>query len=344
MSPPTTPLSSIWTRARSWTTQPADADAIAAVNELIPRGDEFWPYVRRFTMLIVLSAAIASFGLLSNSSAVVIGAMLVAPLMTPISAAAASTVMARNLRLAQSVLIIAWGTIAAVAVGYVTASFSGVTATTAQELPTEIQARTFPGLLDLGVAITAGAAAGYIIPRRSATSALPGVGIAVALVPPLATVGITWQLGFGNESGNALLLYLTNLAAIVFSVCLMLLAAGFRPLDRIGSSLARRLVVTVVAVIGVAVPLTLHTQAALRDTRLEQAVVDAVAEWDDTARIVEMQADVADGDATVELLVSGPNSPQPAWRLAQEIHDRFGAAVDLRLLYEQDELFRVSVR
>lgn len=344
MPSPTTPLESIVARARSWTIAPADADAIAAVNELIPRGDDFWPYVRRFTMLIALSAAIASFGLLSNSSAVVIGAMLVAPLMTPISAAAASTVMARNLRLVQSMLIIAWGTALAVLVGYVTASFSGVTATTAQELPSEIRARTFPGLLDLGVAITAGAAAGYIIPRRSATSALPGVGIAVALVPPLATVGITWQLGFGAESSNALLLYLTNLAAIVFSVCLMLLAAGFRPLDRVGSSLARRLVVTVVAVIGVAIPLTFHTRAALRDARLEQAVVDAVADWDDSARIVELQADVEDGDAAVELLVSGPNSPQPAWRLAQEIHDRFGSAVDLRLLYERDQLFRVSVR
>ena len=344
MPSPSTPLSSIVLRARSWTIEPADADAVDAVDQLVPSGDELWPYVRRFTMLIALSSAIAAFGLLSSSSAVVIGAMLVAPLMTPISAAAAATVMARNARLVQSLIIIVWGTALAILVGYVTASFSGVTATTAQELPSEIRARTFPGLLDLGVAITAGAAAGYIIPRRSTTSALPGVGIAVALVPPLATVGITWRLGFGSESRNALLLYLTNLAAIVFSVCLMLLASGFRPLDRVGTSLARRLVVTLVAVIGVAIPLTFHTRAALRDARLEQAVVDAVAAWDDTARIVEMQADVAGDDATVELLLSGPNSPQPAWRLGQAIHDRFGGSVDLRMLYERDELFRVSVR
>jgi uncharacterized membrane protein len=92
-----------------------------------------------------------------------------------------------------------------------------------------VRARTFPGLLDLGIAVTAGAAAGYILPRRSATSALPGVGIAVALVPPLAVVGITLEADARTESANALLLYGTNLAAIVFSAAVMLLLSGFRP-------------------------------------------------------------------------------------------------------------------
>lgn len=339
-----TPVSSLFRQFRSWAARTADREAIAAVNELMPRGDEFWPYIWRFTMLIVLSAGIASFGLLADSSAVVIGAMLVAPLMTPITAAAAATVMARNRRLAESLAIIAWGVIGAISVGWLTAALSGVTAATPQELPGEIQARTFPGLLDLGIAITAGAAAGYIAPRRSTTGALPGVGIAVALVPPLATVGITLQMGFPDQSRNALLLFLTNLAAIVFAVCVMLLAAGFRPLDRVGTSLVRRLAVTVVAVAVVAVPLTVHTRAAFEDVRLDRAVVAAVQEWDATSRIVELQADASGDHATVELLVSGPNSPQPAWELAENIRDRFGGPVDLRLLYQRDELFRVSVR
>ena len=98
------------------------------------------------------------------------------------------------------------------------------------------QAQTAASRLDvneflrrLGIAVTAGAAAGYILPRRSAMGALPGVGIAVALVPPLVVVGITWEADATSESLNALLLYGTNLAAIVFSAAVMLLFAGFRP-------------------------------------------------------------------------------------------------------------------
>ena len=339
-----TPLGSIWQSVVGWAARPPDDEALEAVEALIPQGDAFWGYVRQFASLIVLSAAIASFGLLSDSAAVVIGAMLVAPLMTPITAAAAATVMARNARLVQSLLIIAFGTVAAVAVGWACAALSGITASTAGELPGQVVARTFPGLLDLGVAITAGAAAGYILPRRSTTSALPGVGIAVALVPPLATVGITWHLGFASESWNAMLLFLTNLAAIIFTVSMMLIAVGFRPGVSTRRALARRFVITVGAVIAVAVPLTFHTQSALEDAQLRRAVVAAVQDWDGAARVVEMDASSAGGTGTVELLVSGPNPAPPAWRLAERIQDRFGGAVDLRLLYERDDVFEVSVR
>lgn len=344
MAQPDIPLTSIWQHVADWARRPPDDEAIGAVEALIPQGGAFWGYVRQFASLIVLSAAIASFGLLSDSSAVVIGAMLVAPLMTPITAAAAATVMARNARLVQSLSIIAFGTAAAIAVGWVSAAVSGITVSTAEELPGEVVARTFPGLLDLGVAITAGAAAGYILPRRSTTSALPGVGIAVALVPPLATVGITWRLGFPSESRNALLLYLTNLAAIIFTVSVMLIAVGFRPGVSVRRSLARRFVVTVGAVVAVAVPLTYHTQSALEDADLRRAVVAAVQDWDGAARVVELDASSSGNNGTVELLVSGPNPAPPAWRLAEQIQDRFGGAVDLRLLYEQDQVFEVSVR
>jgi uncharacterized membrane protein len=200
-------------------------------------------------------------------------------------------------------------------------------------------------LLDLGIAISAGAAAGYIQPRRSAISALPGVGIAVALVPPLATVGITAQLGLGVESRNAFLLYLTNLAAIVFAASIALLLSGFRPRQTSGAGALRlRLTVTLLAVALVAVPLTIHTRAVVRDLRLQRAVVDAVEAWDDDVRIVEMDADVANGSADVQLVVAGRGSARPAWQLAQEIRERSGTDVDLRLLYQSNDMFEVSVR
>jgi uncharacterized hydrophobic protein (TIGR00271 family) len=323
----------------------ADGEARDAIRELVPHGHGLGEFVLRFSALTVLSAAIAAFGLLADSGAVVIGAMLVAPLMTPILAAAAATVTADNRLLVRSVAIIALGTVLAVAVGWIVGAIAAVHVIDVGALPDEIRSRTFPGLLDLGIAISAGAAAGYIQPRRSAISALPGVGIAVALVPPLAAVGLTAQLGLGSEARNAFLLYLTNLAAIVFSAGIVLLLTGFRPRPEAGRrALRTRLAVTLAAVAVVAVPLYLHTRSAVADLRLERTVVDAVDDWDDSVRIVDVSASV-DGDvADVDLVVVGRGSAPPTWALADAIRDRFGGPVELRVFYQRDERFSVSAR
>jgi len=341
-----TPLGSIAVWIRDAVQREPSSDEHDAIEELIPQGGpEFTEYVVRFSLLIVLSASIAAFGLLADSAAVVIGAMLVAPLMTPITAAAAATVTARNERLWRALAVVAWGTVLAVAVGWLIALIAGGSVVDPRELPGEVRARTFPTLLDLGVAVAAGAAAGYILPRRSTSGALPGVGIAVALVPPLATVGITAQLGLGTDSRNAFLLFLTNLAAIIFSAGVALALTGFRPKQFRGRrALRTRMVITLVTVAVVAIPLTFHTRTTLEDLRLRRAVTDAVSAWDNEVRIVELTADAYDNRASVELLVVGRGEPRPAWQLAEEIQDRFDAAVDLRLLYQRDELYSVSVR
>lgn len=320
-------------------------DAQEAIDELVPSGDGAREYVYRFCSLIALSSSIAAFGLLADSGAVVIGAMLVAPLMMPIMGAAAAVVTADNRRLVRAVSIIALGTVLAIVVGWATSVIAGGSVIDVRALPQEIRSRTFPGLLDLGVAITAGAAAGYIQPRRSAISALPGVGIAVALVPPLATVGITFELGLGTEARNAFLLYLTNLAAIIFSAGVVMLLSGFRPHAVAGkSALGKRLVYTLLAVALVAIPLARHTRSVIRDQRLESAVVESVEDWDEDARIVDLQADVADGEAIVELLVVGVGDPEPIWALGERISERFDGPVVLSVLYQGDERFVVAVR
>jgi uncharacterized hydrophobic protein (TIGR00271 family) len=338
-----TPLGGIVTAIRDSVGGPPSDDALEAVDELIPEDDEFTAYLARFLVLIILSSGIAAFGLLANSAAVVIGAMLVAPLMTPITAAAAATVMARNRRLLRSLVVIACGTVGAIAVGYLTAELAGTQVTGVTDLPSEVAARTFPGLLDLGIAITAGAAAGFILPRRSTSGALPGVGIAVALVPPLAAVGITLEVGASTQAANAFLLYLTNLAAIVFAASVMLILAGFRP-DGRGRGLARRLAITLVAVLVVAIPLTLHTRSALEDVSLRRSVAAAVVDWDDTVRVVEFTADAQEGRAVVDLLITGPNAQRPTWELADEIRSRFDGPVDLRLEYQRNRQSTASVR
>lgn len=179
-----------------------------------------------FYMLISLSAIIAGLGLMSNSAAVVIGAMLVAPLMSPIVGMGMAVVLgdARFLRL----------TTGAVAKGALLAIFVGMLAglllrAMQMELSAEILARTRPSLLDLGIALFSGLAAAYALSRSDAAGALPGVAIAAALVPPLATVGITFAAGYFWQSLGALLLFVTNLVSISSATALMFLVLGFRP-------------------------------------------------------------------------------------------------------------------
>ena len=135
-------------------------------------------------MLIILASTIAYYGLLQSSAAVIIGAMLVAPLMSPMIAMAHAIVMGNLTMLRRAFL----STLAGVGVAI------GIAALFTLLLPSippsrEILSRTAPTLLDLCVALASGAAAAYALARKEVAAALPGVAIAAALVPPLCVVG-----------------------------------------------------------------------------------------------------------------------------------------------------------
>ena len=151
-----------------------------------------------YFILIALSAMIAALGLLVNSPAVVIGAMLVAPLMSPIVGAGLAMVLGdtRFLRLSLGAVIRGVGL--AVLVGAMAGALRLDTPLTA-----EILARTQPTLLDLAIALFSGMAGAYALSHSDAAGALPGVAIAAALVPPLSTVGITLITGHYRESFGA---------------------------------------------------------------------------------------------------------------------------------------------
>lgn len=177
-----------------------------------------------FFVLIGLSTLIASLGLLLSSPAVVIGAMLVAPLMSPMIGAGLAIVLGNPRFLRLSVGAVVRGTVLAIILGVLT-GFLQPDGT----LTPEIMARTQPTLLDLGVAVFAGLAGAYALAHSDAAAALPGVAISAALVPPLASVGIAFATGNYQESAGALLLYSTNLVAIVAAAVFVFLSLGFRP-------------------------------------------------------------------------------------------------------------------
>jgi uncharacterized hydrophobic protein (TIGR00271 family) len=176
-----------------------------------------------FVALICLSTLIAGLGLIRNSVAVVIGAMLVAPLMTPIVGAGLGLAHG-NFRLIKSALL-------TVLRGFATAFVIGLLLGLLMqpEMTSEIEDRGAPNFLDLAVALASGVAAAYAMGRPNLISAIPGVAIAAALVPPLAASGIALALGDFWHSKGALLLFFTNIVAIILGTTTTFWSVGIRP-------------------------------------------------------------------------------------------------------------------
>jgi uncharacterized hydrophobic protein (TIGR00271 family) len=241
------------------------------------------PTLDYFTMM-ALSTIIASLGLLLSSPAVVIGAMLVAPLMSPIVATGMAIVLGdpRFLRLA--VGAVARGAMLAVIVSFLVGLMRMNTSLTA-----EIMARTQPNLLDLGVALFSGVAGAYALCRRDVSASLPGVAIAAALVPPLSSVGISLAAGFPQEALGALLLFMTNFVAMSSASVLTFLLLGFRPTAAKKSRQAvqaQSMRLTVILLVTVALLLGFTSYRVTEQTRvrgrIDALVRSGVVEWGPT--------------------------------------------------------------
>ncbi len=336
---PLSPLGG-WVRGQRSRPTMTQEERAAVVDDLFVDQSARAAYLWRFFVLLILSTLIATLGLVADSVAVIIGAMLLAPLMTPILAVAAALVIADARELVRSVAILVSGVAAAVATAGV-ATWVGLNdLTVVSELPAEIIGRTEPSLLDLGVAIAAGLAAGYVLTHRRVLSSLPGVAIAVALVPPLATVGITLELGQQDAARGALLLFATNLVAIVLSAIVMMRWAGFAP-PELGVRGARStqigIAVSLVLLAAIAIPLTVHTRQVILDQSFAQTVGRSVQALDPASVIVELDAYVDGTDrATVSAtLATTAPEPIPAWKLAEALAAETGRVIDVELYIDE---------
>lgn len=308
------------------------------VDQVYFAGSERRERLIRFSVLVVLSTMIAAFGLLADSVAVVIGAMLVAPLMTPILGMAVSLVLTEPERLAASARTVLGGAVTAIAVGWVISSIAsgGITAA---NVPGEVLARTTPGLLDLGIAIAAGLAGGYLMVDRKAAAGAAGVAIAVALVPPLAVVGICLELGAFSLAAGALLLFATNLVAIVLAASVVIAVSSVVPrgfLRARFSQLRVGFIAVLAALILVSVPLGLHTGNVIEKERFDRLVARSVEEWDPRSVILGLETSTED-TWSVDIQVAVPEDRSPAWRLAEIITGGSGQTVDLNLVYLTEE-------
>lgn len=296
-----------------------------------------------FFVLIGLSTLIASLGLLLSSPAVVIGAMLVAPLMSPMIGAGLAIVLGNPRFLRLSVGAVVRGTVLAIILGVVT-GFLQPDGT----LTPEILARTQPTLLDLGVAVFAGFAGAYALAHSDAAAALPGVAISAALVPPLASVGIAFATGNYQESAGALLLYSTNLVAIVAAAVFVFLILGFRPSQsqKAQRAIQRRTVRIALILLGfITFVLGTTTISLAREAQLEARVNEVVETHTNAIEGVEFAgleiSNLTDSQQPLALDLTVRSTHAIAHSTVEALRDQIGA--DLGPELEDDRGIAMNV-
>jgi uncharacterized hydrophobic protein (TIGR00271 family) len=302
----------------------------AALDDLFPEGEAFRSSLVTYVVLLTLASLVASFGLFQDSVASIIGAMVIAPLGGAILAVAGALVTGRFRWQWLSLVQVALSATLVIVIGFLVSLVVPDLLT----LTPSLEARTEPTLLDLGVALAAGAAGAFVAARRTGSDALPGVAIAVSLVPPLATVGICLELGRLDDAAGALLLFTTNLAAIVVVASVVFILTGARPPQDHAAERRRLrsgLVVAVVALVLIALPLAWRSlgNAYAAVTALQGApVVEAWIAGQD----LEVTAYEIDGPR-IELEVAGPSAPDDIAGLADDLAVTLGHDIELTVVY-----------
>lgn len=322
--------------------RPKDADDRRSLyDKILYEGPLLRRRVIRFVTLMSFASVIASMGVITDSTAVVIGAMLIAPLMTPLMGMAISLVMGWPTRLTRSALIAAGGIALAISIGI----FLGLVAPTVIDTTTngQILARSSPTVLDLIIALAAGAAGAYGLSRPDVSDSLPGVAIAISLVPPLTVVGIAYSQGDWGAGNGALLLFATNMLAILVMGGVTFILTGVTPVSRVAENQHRvKTSAATVAVFAGAVlgALLLNgsqiAETALQTGTVEEVVDDWLAEYPDH----EVVRSAVVGDIA-SVVIIGPTDDRPP---AAELAELLKAALDrpitaeVRLLVEERDV------
>ncbi|NIJ37968.1 putative hydrophobic protein (TIGR00271 family) [Sphingopyxis panaciterrae] len=281
---------------------------------------------RKFLLLIILAAAIATLGLLQGSTAVVIGAMLVSPLMGPIMGIGFGLATIESNLIRRSLVTLAAGMAVAILVAMLIIWLSPV-----KDVTPELRARTQPTLLDLGVAVVGGIAGVYAIMRKL-SGVMVGVAIATALVPPLSTVAFGLVTGRMDFALGAALLFLTNTLAIAFAATIV------ARLNHFGPSLTRQhtamQVAGIVAALGIlSIPLALSLNGIAREVRARSIVQSELNRLlGDGDRIDSLNVRIENDEVAVDGVV-----------LVDQYAARLNDELAARMRRELDRASRVSI-
>lgn len=267
---------------------------------------------KMYFIMNILSAIIASYGLVTNSAAVVIGAMLVAMMLGPITGIALAIIDHRMPLLRKSLLTVIVGISLVILVGFIVGWLHKD-----QPLTAEILSRTQPTSMDLMIALAGGTAGAYAMVSPHLSVAVVGVAVATALVPPLAASGILFANGEMQLGLGALLLALTNIIAIQFTNALVLWLLGFRRLvdDDYKSStyltFLRRNAVTLLLLGGLGTYLSINLQTNAKQQVFESSVKEAINSYfiDKGNVLTNTQFDTSEENQVVRAVVRGETTP-----------------------------------
>ena len=259
----------------------ADVERMTA-KLYVTGGDDRRTKWSAFWTLLVLAAVIASAGVVADSTATVIGAMIVAPLMTPILGSALAIVLVDRRKVLDNLGLVVVGSALVIVVGFAV-GLMHLTPVLASN-NSQVAGRVSPTLIDLLAALATGAVGAFALVRSDVSDTLPGVAIAISLVPPLAVVGITLESGAPHQSLGALLLFGTNVAAIIATGTGVLLLFRIREVARgagmpVGRLTGRTLVVIAGMVVLIAVPLTYGSVQVVTGEKLVGEARPVAARW-----------------------------------------------------------------
>jgi len=305
-----------------------DDRAAVVIAEIEEGSDPHW----RFFALLMIASMIACFGLVANSSAVIIGAMLVSPLMTPIFGVALGLLRGSPKLASKAATAELLGIVLAIGSAYIV----GVVHVLGAEATPEMLARTSPNLIDLLVAVFAGLAGAFALVDERISPALPGVAIATAIVPPLSTCGLCLAFGAWAGAGGALLLFVANLVSILF-VALVVFAFTGLTVSTAGRSwrtLLRQFGPTFVSFVVVAVVLTNSLMRIAVERTTELGIRETLlSELDNDPAIIlgEFRHVRLAGRVQVLATVRSPRivKPKRVAELEQALREQLDAPVDL---------------
>lgn len=267
-------------------TRPQLSDLANMRDAVLFEGPQAPHKLSRFWMLLILSSIIAAAGVVADSTATVIGAMIVAPLMLPIQGTMLATVLGDRDALLRSLLLLVTGAATAVGIGFALGLL--VVNEVVASNNSQVASRVSPGLIDLLAALATGVVGSIALVRRDISDTLPGVAIAISLVPPLSVVGLTLQSGAPDQSLGALLLFLTNVAAIIGTGIVVMAVYGASRLAAPPADpglLMRKRLNTAVALsamgIIVIVPLTITSVQTAENSTRESTVHGVGEAWGD---------------------------------------------------------------
>ncbi len=281
-----------------------------------------------YLLMNALATIVACYGLLANSTAVVIGAMVIAMLLGPITGIALGLVDGDNFLLREALIAEVMGIFTVIAIAFVIGTIHG-------NIPVgdEIMARTAPNIFDLIIALAGGAAGAYATASPRISAGLVGVAIATALVPPLSTFSILLARGETQLALGAFLLFIANFVAIQFATSVVLWLLGYHRITSITRqsphNILARNVISGILLVGLAVLLGFNFSQSISQQLLEirvQKIVSAKLEIFPDAQLVEVN--LTEEDSIVNLLITVRTSRQLTY--AEIVNFQEAVATDLQ--------------